>query len=557
MEGLRASVPVKINGKETSFWLDSGAFFSIMSNAKATELELKLEAPPFGFYLMGIGGNASAKVATVTNFGIANRVLKNVQFLVGGSDAGNGLLGRNLLSIADTEFDLANGSVKLIDARKCPKGAPAYWATGKPYFTVPLGPEQHSFNLPVSINKAKITAELDSGAPTSLLSRAAAQRAGIDLSGPGAVPLNNISGFGRRVMKGWLVPVESISVGDEQILRSHLTVIDGPIIAGNGAPDMLLGADFMLAHHIYVSRSQSRIYFTYSGGKPFLASPGVSPKQMTAVALPVGTHRVEAFSAASSEPKTAEDFARRGNYRLTQRSHKAAIGDLNEAIRLKPENAAYYRYRGTAFARSGQDMLARADLEKALKLDPADGETLLARGNLRLSEGDKIGALADAEAAVRATSPTSLDAIAIADLFERLNLPQRAIVLYGPVIATHKDDSRFGSLLNGRCWMRGLANVELDAALDDCTRSIRRDGKNAANLDSRGLIYMRKKDPANAIIDYDAALKLAPKLAWSLYLRGVAKINLGQIDSGKADQAAAKAIRPEIAEEAGRYGLKG
>jgi len=33
MRGLRAEVPTKINGRDTSFWLDSGAFFSIMPKA--------------------------------------------------------------------------------------------------------------------------------------------------------------------------------------------------------------------------------------------------------------------------------------------------------------------------------------------------------------------------------------------------------------------------------------------------------------------------------------------------------------------------------------------
>lgn len=32
MEGARATVPVEANGKATTFWLDSGAFFSFMLN---------------------------------------------------------------------------------------------------------------------------------------------------------------------------------------------------------------------------------------------------------------------------------------------------------------------------------------------------------------------------------------------------------------------------------------------------------------------------------------------------------------------------------------------
>jgi tetratricopeptide (TPR) repeat protein len=562
MDGLRASVPVKINGRDTDFWLDSGAFFSIMPRAKAVELDLPLQPAPEGFYLVGVGGSAAAQLTTVKSFGIVGQEIRNVQFLVGGSDIGNGVLGRNLLGLADTEFDLASGSVKLIRHEGCDKTVMTYWAPGKPYFTVPLlrglNPRDHVFNLPVSINGARIDAAMDSGAPTTLISRRAAEKAGIDLSGPGVVPMPGIGGIGRRVQGGWIVPVETVSVGDEQILKTHLAVIDGDIAAGEGAPDMLLGADFMLAHHIYVARSQGRIYFTYNGGRPFQSRTpelaATAAPSSTPVALPPGTRRAEAV-AASAEPRTAEEFARRGNARLSQRAFAGGIADLSEAIRLAPNTAAYYRDRSRAYFQNHQPELARADLHKALEIDPANDELLRVRAYMRLAEHDRAGALADAEAAARVTPPSSLDAAEVANLFERLGQPARAIAIYDAVIDAHREDSRLGTLLNGRCWVRALANVELDKALDDCNRAIRRDGDKAAYLDSRGLARFRRRDFAAALADYDAALKLAPQQAWSLYMRGMTKIALGQADAGKADQTAAAAISPDIAEEVASFGL--
>ena len=54
MEGSRATTMVKINGSDTRFALDTGAFFNIMSNASASSLGLKLRALPFGFRISGI-----------------------------------------------------------------------------------------------------------------------------------------------------------------------------------------------------------------------------------------------------------------------------------------------------------------------------------------------------------------------------------------------------------------------------------------------------------------------------------------------------------------------
>ncbi|MEJ7934317.1 aspartyl protease family protein [Sphingobium sp. AN558] len=558
MTGLRASVPVKVNGKDTSFWLDSGAFFSIMSKAKAIELGLTIQPAPPGLYIIGIGGQASVEVVTIKSFGIVGQDIKNVQFLVGGSDAGNGLIGRNLLGLADTEFDLANGAVKIIRPSNCEKGGLAYWAAGKPYFTVPLitgsNPYDHIFRLPIMINGVKIEAELDSGAPTSLLTRRAAERAGIDFTATGVTPSDGVTGFGRRREKGWVVPVASVGIGDEEILRTRLEVIDNSI-GGPDGPDMLLGADFMMAHHIYVARGQRRIYFTYSGGKPFLTGQA-APEGVSAhpTDLPAGKVRVEAVNGVP-DPKTAEEFARRGNARLAAGKADAALADLNEAVRLSPDKAAYYGARSRAHEAVGNASLAAADIDKALALEPGNGELLIVRAVERLHRKDKAGALADTEAAAKVVPQSSLLSLGIADLFQHLGQPARAIPLFDAVIDAHPADSQLAAMLNGRCWQRALANVDLDKALGDCNRAIRRGGINPGFLDSRALVYFRKGDFKASLADYDAALAINPRIAWSLHMRGLVRLASGQAEAGRADQAAAVAIQPDIAEEAATFGI--
>jgi len=60
----------------------------------------------------------------------------------------------------------------------------------------------------------------------------------------------------------------------------------------------------------------------------------------------------------------------------------------------------------------------------------------------------------------------------------------------------------------------------------------------------------------NAIADYDAALRINPKHASSLYGRGLAKRRSGNVSGGDGDIAAAKLIQPDIADEFASYGLR-
>jgi hypothetical protein len=60
----------------------------------------------------------------------------------------------------------------------------------------------------------------------------------------------------------------------------------------------------------------------------------------------------------------------------------------------------------------------------------------------------------------------------------------------------------------------------------------------------------------DAIADYDAALRIEPKKAISLYGRGTAKRLKGDTAGSEADFAAAQAIKTNVADEMAQYGVK-
>jgi tetratricopeptide (TPR) repeat protein len=62
-------------------------------------------------------------------------------------------------------------------------------------------------------------------------------------------------------------------------------------------------------------------------------------------------------------------------------------------------------------------------------------------------------------------------------------------------------------------------------------------------------------DYDKAIADYDESLKIAPKRAWPLYGRGVAKMRKKKTEEGEADIAAAAKVWPKIADEFNRRGI--
>ena len=72
---------------------------------------------------------------------------------------------------------------------------------------------------------------------------------------------------------------------------------------------------------------------------------------------------------------------------------------------------------------------------------------------------------------------------------------------------------------------------------------------------ARGVAWLRKGDSGRALQDFDQALSLRPGNVVALYGRGIARRRTGNQKGGDADIAAAKAIRPDIADEFTRMGL--
>ncbi|HXE66089.1 MAG TPA: aspartyl protease family protein [Rhodanobacteraceae bacterium] len=547
MIGERPTTLVKVNGAATRFAIDTGAWFNFMSRANAEALGLRLVPAPFGFRMGGIGGSASAEVATIKDLGFLDTDLHHVDFVVGGSDAGEGSLGANLLDFADLEIDLAHGKVTMFKPDGCRKSALAYWVKdGGTYNVADLHPsvdfnDRRSF-VDVTINGKMVRALLDSGAVATLLDRRAAERVGIDLHGPGVRPGGRIGGLGEKTYQSWIVPIDSFSVGTETIQHSEMLVMDGNL--GDGSTDMILGVDFMLAHHMYIANSQRKLYFTYNGGRVFSLDT-----------TSIGAHESAAAAANHGEPKAAGDYALRGQARLARGELANAHSDLDAAIRLDPGNADDHLIRARILLAQQQPDAALDDLDKALGLDPKNLDARLLRARLRYGEKDQAGAAADLAAARQLAPAGSMQSRTIAALYVAIDEPASAVPLLDAWIHAHEDDASLGEALNERCWARALANQSLDDALHDCREAIKRDGNRAAYLDSLGMVYLRMGNDAESIKAYQQALAQSPHTAWSHYGLGLAELHGGQVDAGKAELATARSLDKGIDARAAKLGL--
>ena len=555
MQGSQPTTLIKVNGRETRFLVDTGAFFGTMSRATAVELGLKIGPAPYGLRGVGVGGSYELQAVKVAQLGLLGATIANIEFTVGGTDIGMPVLGANVLGAVDLELDLAKGEMRLMKAVDCAKTGMAYWTKGGSFETAALTSDGRkkgrSPALKVLINGKPVVAVLDTGASGTVLTKQAAERAGIDLTAPGVEPAGFSMGFGRAQVRSWTVPVDTVSIGTETIQRPRLRVLDSDL---GGTTDMLLGIDFILAHRIFVASSQGLMYFTYNGG-PVFAS-GIAKKYAATAAVAAALPAAQLHPAPPEETlKSAADHVLRGNARLSRGDVVAGLADLQLAARLEPGVASHQLALARGLATAQRPVEALASYDRALTLDPGNLDALLQRARLRLVTHDRDGALGDARAAGQRVTPGASSGLAVAQLYVVLDEPLSALPLYDAWIKLHGADAQLGPVLNQRCWARALANSDLAGALDDCQRAIKLNGRIPAYLDSLGMVQLRLKAYRDAIAAYEQALAKAPGQAWSRYGLGLARMRSGQNEAGTADLAAAKAIDPDIARQFERFGI--
>ena len=597
MDGLRAVVTANINGTDAQFIVDTGSFFDFMTRAAAAEFGLPLREAPPDYIVVGVGGREIPRVVTVKTFKVAGVSVHDAMFLVGNNDFRGstvGLLGQNFFRLEDIDYDFANGALRFSRAEHCRGDEVAYWAGTQPVSAVDLNwtsPQRPHLIGRVAINGHAMEALFDTGSPRTILSLDAAKRAGVTPKSPGVTAAGFTSGMGSDAIRVWIAPIDKLAIGSETIEHTHV------LMGGNGlediGADMLIGADFFLAHHVYVAYRQEKLYFTYNGGRVFdfntphpaqaastaktgadnahSGSPPASNASQTSAATEpaprpqtdgseTGAAPQASAIVASAMPADAAGYMRRGMAHTSRHEYSQAIADLTRACSLEPADANCRYRRGLAYWYDAQPKPALADFNAAIQLQPDDFDAHLARGELELrqhpadaqTDFDAVDRLAPQEADLR---------LHLATLYDSAGEYAGSIHQYDLWIQYHGNDLRRYYALASRCGSEGAANVDVDRALDDCNEAIRAlpsqasPDVSATIINFRGMVYLRQGKLDGALTDFGAALKLLPKLASARYARGLVELKKGLSAQAQADLAAAKSQQPDIAKHFASIGL--
>lgn len=259
------SAPVAVNGRTMSFIVDTGSEGSLVSPWFAQMMQLPPD-PQARTQVSGTGGTAGIVPNVIvrslrTGEREAGPVSLPVGFLPGRPAIHppvEGLLGGDILGADALEVDVPGGRMAFWSVGHVPGGCtlplPAPGG-GRQWDELPARENDHRILLQVRLDGHDLTALLDSGARSRILSARTAERMGVTADMLAADPGGITSGVdGRETAYHWH-RFHALTIGLETTRSPVLTV--APV---SEDVDMLLGADWFAAHRVMIFYRQGRVW---------------------------------------------------------------------------------------------------------------------------------------------------------------------------------------------------------------------------------------------------------------------------------------------------------
>jgi hypothetical protein len=280
MQGTIALLPAKIRGEKVDFVIGTGANMTQIDRGIAERLALPRDDKS-GLRIYGAGREMKLERVTVPGLELPGATAPGdlrmaLAPAAQHADGIAGVLGNDFWSKADVEFDLPHKRVAMYQNKGC-DGAPTPWSATPDQVNL-RGSNAFQTMLQVEIDGVPLLALLDSAAPQTVMSWRTARQLGVTPSDPDLVRSGRWRGLDGKPVEIRTHTFRSFKIGEEEIQRPRIAVAElvaesrgdtGSHLSQDGGWDLLLGADWLNAHRVYVQSRERKLWFTYEGGPVF------------------------------------------------------------------------------------------------------------------------------------------------------------------------------------------------------------------------------------------------------------------------------------------------
>ena len=252
------TVTVVANGAAVTLLLDTGAGRTILTPQAAQRIGAQPPRIEFDRRMRGIAGALPTREVELRSFTIAGMVIPWRRIAVApittASVALDGLLGADVLSYFDVDFDLSHNRIALYEQQSCPVATPDW---PQPYVGIRTGRSANDYLFfPVQLDGRRIGAIVDTGAQRTAVSTKAALSLGVTETALAQDRSITIRGSAGEQLTAHIHRFAQLEVGGEITHNPDITVVDLNLHDA----DLVLGVDFLRTRRIWFSYGSLQIF---------------------------------------------------------------------------------------------------------------------------------------------------------------------------------------------------------------------------------------------------------------------------------------------------------
>lgn len=258
----RNTVPATIEGKDVRLLVDTGATATLMRESLADELKLNYEIAKRWERHRIFGGINVNKFVNVKDFRLGKLQASGIPFMLVPQEervlkGEDGILGGNVLTQYDVDFDFANAKMNMFLPHRC-SGQAVYWTQDESAIAkVPFIYDNH-IRVEVLVDGKKIKATLDTGASTTVLdTEEFMPQFGLTPSSPGMTTTSPPGAENPR----YSYTFKTLSFGGVTVQNPKVTFVSSKTSKVHDY-NMLIGMDVLRNLHLYVAYKEKMLFIT-------------------------------------------------------------------------------------------------------------------------------------------------------------------------------------------------------------------------------------------------------------------------------------------------------
>ncbi len=236
-------------------------------------------------------------------------------------------------------------------------------------------------------------------------------------------------------------------------------------------------------------------------------------------------------AALSRAPGAVEPLRALVRIKLGKGKPDEAVARINQALQAAPGNAGLQLLLAEVYENQKQYKESAAVIQKLLQANPRVAEAYLALARLAIARHDVQGAMTALEQGLAAVGQNAALSIALAEVFQRVNQPDKALEQYEKVLA--RDPGNLVAANNAAALLSETKTDQksLDKALSYASRF--ENSENPIYLDTLGWVYFKlgQYDRAKPLIE--KASQKAPDVGLFQYHLGMTLLKKGETGAAK------------------------